>query len=826
MAATTDDTIDTLVIRASGDIWMTSPTFNLFVNGVLFGGPYAVTASRSANEWQDIVVTGKFGSPDSIGIAFTNDYSDGTHDRNLYVDKITLNGTVFEGEQATNPAGTNTGSYAALWSNGTLQFDTHKVIATNSLVVRVASGSASDAAQFTVTVDGQQIGGVYSTAVPFEAGQWQDITVAGDFSAAPSSVVVKFVNDWVGGVDRSLFVDSITLNGAVRQAENADNKAGYNQATYAEMWSNGTLTFDTQPVTNSLTVRVAGSSSTGSAQFTVTVDGKQIGGVYAAPNLSPGTWQDVTVSGDFGGTPKKVSVNFTNDYAGGVDRTLYVDSLTLNGAVFEGERAETRIGSVNADYATLYANGPLTFDTYGEILLKVSQNAPSGGAPKFSVSVDGKQVGDILTTSASHEAGQWETIKLVGNFGDHPQNLKVTLLNDWAGGLDQNIWVDTVSMNGQTYQAEHGVNHAGKNEDGSAALYANGSLDITLSGTIDLLVSGSPTTSGAPVQFTVTVDGKQIGGLQTVTASHLAGNWQTISLNGSFGSDPGSIAINYTGEKSGGGKLYVDTVKVNGTTYDAVTDGTNYAGSNDPDAAVLFRHDSLTFDTDHNNTALTAFEGQHALAFASNAYLDAGDVLEFASTQSWSAISAIKVQAVPQQPQLIFGSASAPSFAGYEFFVNEDGRLEVGILSNFSKGDYLYVTGTSLVADGTYHVVGVSYDGSSKAAGVKIYVDGRLETTIVEHDALVGSSASPGPFVIGNQVDGYQDRFYLRGALDSFALSDIARPADYFAQTTPAANTDAHTVLAYNFDEGQGTKVIDASANHFDATIVGGVLWV
>ena len=275
-----------------------------------------------------------------------------------------------------------------------------------------------------------------------------------------------------------------------------------------------------------------------------------------------------------------------------------------------------------------------------------------------------------------------------------------------------------------------------------------------------------------------------------------------------------------------GGTLYVDTVTVNGKAYDARADGTNYAGSSVSDSAALYKNDALAFDTDGSNIAHKAYEGAHALAFAADSYVTAGPVLQFEKTQPWSAIAAVALDAVPQQPQLVFGNASAPSYAGYELYVNEEGHLNVRIISNFGNADYLDVSGTTLVSDGAYHVVGASYDGSAKAAGVKIYVDGKLDTLIVNKDSLVGSSVSSGPMIVGNQVDGYQDHFYLRGTLDSFALSAAERPAEYFAQTAPAATTDAQTVLAYAFDAGTGKTVIDSSAGHHDGTIVGGVLWV
>ena len=162
MATGTENPDDTLIISVSGDTPLGAPTFTLLVDGRPFGGTYAVTGARSRGEWQDIVVTGRIGAANTIGVTFDNDYAGGV-DRTLYVDKITLNGKVYEGEAAYNPVGSSTDSYAALWANGTLTFDTHPVAVTNSLTVRVAARSASGPSQFTVAVDGKQVGGIYGT---------------------------------------------------------------------------------------------------------------------------------------------------------------------------------------------------------------------------------------------------------------------------------------------------------------------------------------------------------------------------------------------------------------------------------------------------------------------------------------------------------------------------------------------------------------------------------------------------------------------------------------------------------------------------------------
>ena len=73
------------------------------------------------------------------------------------------------------------------------------------------------------------------------------------------------------------------------------------------------------------------------------------------------------------------------------------------------------------------------------------------------------------------------------------------------------------------------------------------------------------------------------------------------------------------------------------------------------------------------------------------------------------------------------------------------------------------------MADGQWHDVAVSYDGSGSASGVKIFEDGVQDTaTNVLADSLSGSIVSPtqGPLIIGSQT----------GRLTTFELQRLARP--------------------------------------------------
>ncbi|MCJ2021940.1 hypothetical protein MKK84_31825, partial [Methylobacterium sp. E-065] len=167
----------------------------------------------------------------NVEVRFLNDAYDGSfnfsegHDKNLYVSSITLDGNKF-GATDANPA--------VQLSNGGINFTTAPVqtpttggtggtggstggtggstggtggstggtgtgntgTGDNTLVVRVSGDHYQGDPQFQVYVDGKAVGNPQSVTAVHTQGQWQDITLKGDFSPASAhDVEVRFLND-------------------------------------------------------------------------------------------------------------------------------------------------------------------------------------------------------------------------------------------------------------------------------------------------------------------------------------------------------------------------------------------------------------------------------------------------------------------------------------------------------------------------------------------------------------------------------------------------------------------------------------------------------
>jgi len=115
-----------IVLRVAADSWKGDPNLRLEVDGETIGN-WKVSADHGAGEWETIRVSGDFGEngPQEVKVGFTNDAYGGTPDtdRNLYVDRIEVNSTVYEAEGEGVDYGHRDAQEAMKWA-GKLTFDT------------------------------------------------------------------------------------------------------------------------------------------------------------------------------------------------------------------------------------------------------------------------------------------------------------------------------------------------------------------------------------------------------------------------------------------------------------------------------------------------------------------------------------------------------------------------------------------------------------------------------------------------------------------------------------------------------------------------------
>ncbi|MCJ2023070.1 carbohydrate-binding domain-containing protein, partial [Methylobacterium sp. J-067] len=228
----------------------------------------------------------------------------------------------------------------------------------DTLVLKVSQDAYNGDAQYTVSVDGKQVGGTLTAHASHASGQSDTITVNGDWAAGDHKVSINFLNDAFGGTattDRNLYVDSATYDGAaVAGGKLSLLSSGAQTVTVhdttaipAPAPAVSTVTAAVTPFTTSigtgsdtLVLKVSQDAYNGDAQYTVSVDGKQVGSTLTAhASHASGQSDTITVNGDWAAGDHKVSITFLNDAFGSAattDRNLYVDSATYDGPAVAG----------------------------------------------------------------------------------------------------------------------------------------------------------------------------------------------------------------------------------------------------------------------------------------------------------------------------------------------------------------------------------------------------------------------------------------------------------------------------------------------------------
>ncbi|MBE7209969.1 MAG: hypothetical protein INR65_03030 [Gluconacetobacter diazotrophicus] len=201
------------------------------------------------------------------------------------------------------------------------------------------------------------------------------------------------------------------------------------------------------------------------------------------------------------------------------------------------------------------------------LAVSVSEDAYLGNA-QFTVAVDGKQIGGVQTATASHSAGQSQLYTVQGNFGSGSHVATITFLNDAYGGsaaADRNLYVSGVTYDGVT------------SPGGFGTFWTTGSANLTV-GTPDVLaLQVNEDAYQGDAQFTVAVDGKQVGGTYTATASHAAGAIQTISLQGSWGPGSHAVAVTFINDLYRGSPSADRNLYVTGSSYDGNAQPVSFA---------------------------------------------------------------------------------------------------------------------------------------------------------------------------------------------------------------------------------------------------------
>lgn len=93
------------------------------------------------------------------------------------------------------------------------------------------------------------------------------------------------------------------------------------------------------------------------------------------------------------------------------------------------------------------------------------------------------------------------------------------------------------------------------------------------------------------------------------------------------------------------------------------------------------------------------------------------------------------------------------AYRGYDLWF-QGGAVGTHIIHDWNAGNAVKVVSANPLTPDKWQHVAVSYDGSSKASGVKIYIDGKAVKTKVEKDGLKGSILTDTAFKVGSRSNG------------------------------------------------------------------------
>jgi hypothetical protein len=164
---------------------------------------------------------------------------------------------------------------------------------------------------------------------------------------------------------------------------------------------------------------------------------------------------------------------------------------------------------------------------------------------------------------------------------------------------------------------------------------------------------------------------------------------------------------------------------------------------------------------------------------------------------------------------------------GYDFLIEGGGKVACHIVSHWPDDGLKIITKSPIPKDGWRHLA-MTYDGSRKAAGVKIYVDGKLAETTATNDTLKGVITTPTPFRLGRRGDslpfqGKIDdvRLYRRqlSAEDVAALAAGNAPATFdLASLSPDKRTPAESdLVARHYLDNVDAEYAKAKTERSDA---------
>ena len=341
-------------------------------------------------------------------------------------------------------------------------------------------------------------------------------------------VRIAFLNDSFDpstGVDSNLIVDAIAIDGTRFETE-ASNV--YSTGTFLDadgiqpgfrssetLHANGFFQYS-DGSGSSVNVRARGSE--GGEQFNLILNG-QVANTFTTTT----SFQTFNFNADFNVEVQDVTIEFFGDQFNpdqGIDTNLDVNFITIDSVRYETEATSTFSSGTFLDVdgivpgfrnsQTLHANGVFDFNAtegVGNDLIQVVLRGDEG-TEEFRVLSDGVEIGSGIAST------NLQTYSFATSDYTPGSDLRIEFTNDVfdpANGIDSNLIVDNVTINGDTREVEDPSTFSvGVFVDGGFPEGFNQSEVLSANGFFDINFSGSDGGASSPISF---IDAGAISGV-------------------------------------------------------------------------------------------------------------------------------------------------------------------------------------------------------------------------------------------------------------------------------------------------------------------------
>src|SRR3989344_5393729 len=183
-------------------------------------------------------------------------------------------------------------------------------------------------------------------------------------------------------------------------------------------------------------------------------------------------------------------------------------------------------------------------------------------------------------------------------------------------------------------------------------------------------------------------------------------------------------------------------------------------------------------------------------------YIDMGNVLDNDGSSAMTISAWIKMSGTSDT--IVSKMSNSGDQTGYRILVDSAGTFGFAI-QQVSASNRLVANGTSVVNNGQWHHLLVTYDGSKTLAGVIRYVDNSVDAVSSSADQFTGSSSNAISFNIGSRNDGADTLF--DGIVDDVRVYNRALSATEVTRLYQLGGTTRIKTSTTKDEANFGTKV-------------------